>query len=59
MDKNTTIYFSFEHKDYPNVSMTFEVDDDMDIWELVGLFRKFAFAIGYAEESINKVIKVE
>lgn len=58
MEKTTgRIEFEFHSDNYPDIDLTFYCDEDLTLGELASFFRKFAFAMGYAEESINEYVK--
>ena len=58
-NSNARIELEFNSDDYPDIDLTFYCDEDLTLGELASFFRKFAFAMGYAEESINEYIKEE
>lgn len=59
MEHNATYYMSVDNKNYPNLSLSFEVNEDLDIYELGDLFVRFASALGYTEDTIEKILNVE
>ena len=59
MEKNASIHFWFQSEDYPNVDLTFDCNEDLSFDELVGFFRKFAFAMSYHPNTIDKYLGEE
>lgn len=59
MEKTTTYYMSVDNENKPNISLSFEIDADLDIYELGDLFIRFASALGYVEGSIKEILNVD
>ena len=59
MEHNATYYMSVENESYPNMSLSFEVNEDLNIYELGDLFVRFASALGYTEGSIGAILNVD
>lgn len=55
-EKNATISFGFYSKDYPDVYLCFNCDEDLDMEQLVDYFKRFAYAISFAPGTIEKYL---
>ena len=53
-EKNAIISFGFYSKNYPDVYLSFNCDEDLDMEELVNYFKRFAYAIGFNPETIDE-----
>lgn len=51
--------FGFYSKDYPDVYLSFNCPEDLNLEDLVDFFKRFAVAIGYASETIERVFDEE
>lgn len=54
--KNATLRFVWEPDDYQEVDMSFRCDEDMTFFELVDFFKKFAIAMSYSPETVNRYL---
>ena len=57
--KNATLRFVWEPDDYPEVDMTFRCDEDMTFSELIDFFKRFAIAMTYSPQVIDKYLNHE
>ena len=48
-------YYNDDNEFAPNVNLTFRTTPDMTIGELQSFCKKFAKALGYADESVEEV----
>lgn len=55
-DKNATISFSFYPEHYPDVDLSFHCNEDLSFDELVDYFKRFAVAMSYSPQTIEKYL---
>lgn len=58
-EKNAMLTFGFYPKDYPDVYLSFNCSEDLNLEDLADFFKRFAVAIGYASETIERVFDEE
>lgn len=59
MDKNATLSFSFYPKHYSDVDLTFHCNEDLNFEELLSYFRRFALALSFSQETVDKYLGEE
>lgn len=58
-NKNATLSFSFYPEDYADVDLTFHCDEDLTFEELLSYFRRFAIALTFSQETIDRYLGEE
>lgn len=58
-EKNARLTFGFYPKDYPDVFLNFNCSEDLNLEDLADFFKRFAVAIGYSFETIERVFDEE
>ena len=58
-NKNATLSFSFYPENYPDVDLTFHCDEDLTFTELLNYFRRFAIALTFSQETIDRYLGEE
>lgn len=58
-NKNATLSFSFYSEDYADVDLTFHCDEDLTFEELLSYFRRFAIALTFSQETIDRYLGEE
>ena len=54
-NETARLEFNWYPDDYENVSMTIECSEDIDLYEFKDFCKRFAAAMSYTPESINRV----
>lgn len=55
-EKNATLSFSFYPEHYPDVDLSFHCNEDLSFDELVDYFKRFAVAMSYSPQTIEKYL---
>ena len=58
-EKNAMLTFGFYPEDYPDVFLSFNCSEDLNFEDLIDFFKRFAAAIGYSSELIDKAFDEE
>lgn len=59
-EKLNTVSFSFypiDHNFFHDIYLNFSVHEDMDIYELHRLCKRFALVLGYSEDCVERVFR--
>ena len=57
--KNATLSFTFYPTHYPDVDLTFHCSEDLSFQELLDFFKRFAMAMSFSPETIEKYLEDE
>ena len=55
MEKNASLRFVCDPRDYEEVDLQFEWNEDLTFSELVSFFKRFCIAMSYAPETVEKL----
>lgn len=58
-EKDAMLTFGFYPKDYPDVFLSFNCSEDLIFDDLIDFFKRFAAAMGYGNEIIERVFGEE
>ena len=58
-EKNAMLTFGFYSEDCPDIFLSFNCSEDLIFDELVDFFKRFAVAMGYENEIIERVLGEE